>query len=116
MKYRYTYLILLLFMASVGACAKPQYVFQSENPIANFAWDENDTTRYEGHFRYEQAYKMIEDMLSDKRPLNFAEAVFAVENCMYDGELNHSAYCGVRAYRFRCPAYGALSGCFRSYT
>ena len=37
MKYRYTYLILLLFMASVGVCAKPQYVFQSENPIANFA-------------------------------------------------------------------------------
>jgi len=35
--HRYTYLILLLFMASVGACAKPRYVFQSENPIANFA-------------------------------------------------------------------------------
>ena len=22
-------------------------------------WDENDTSRYEGHYRYEQAYKMI---------------------------------------------------------
>ena len=72
--------------------AKPQHVFQSKDPIANFAWDENDTSRYEGHYRYEQAYKMIEDMLSDKRPLDFAEAVFAVENCMYDGQLNHSAY------------------------
>ena len=48
-------------------------------PDSNFAWDENDTSRYEGHYRYEQAYKLIEDMLSDKRPLDFAEAVFAVE-------------------------------------
>ena len=45
--------------------AKPQHVFQSKDPIVNFAWDENDTSRYEGHYRYEQAYKMIEDMLSD---------------------------------------------------
>lgn len=90
--HRYTYFILLLCTASITILAKPNYVFQSENPIANFAWDENDTSRYEGHYRYEQAYKMIEDMLSDKRPLDFAEAVFAVENCMYDGQLNHSAY------------------------
>ena len=34
--YRYTYLILLLCTASITLCAKPQYVFQSENPIANF--------------------------------------------------------------------------------
>ncbi len=37
MKYRYTYLILLLCTASINVCAKPHYVFQSENPIANFA-------------------------------------------------------------------------------
>ena len=37
MKYRYTYLILLLCTAHLTVCAKPQYVFQSENPIANFA-------------------------------------------------------------------------------
>ena len=65
MKYYHTYLILLLCTASITLCAKPQYVFQSENPIANFAWDENDTSLNEGHYRYEQAYKMIEDMLSD---------------------------------------------------
>ena len=64
MKYRYTYLILLLCTAHLTVCAKPHYVFQSENPIANFAWDENDTSRYEGHYRYEQAYKMINDRLS----------------------------------------------------
>ena len=70
--HRYTYFILLLCTASLTMLAKPNYVFQSEDPIANFAWDENDTSRYEGHYRYEQAYKMIEDMLSDKRPLDFA--------------------------------------------
>lgn len=47
MKYRYTYIILLLCTAHLTVCAKPQYVFQSENPIANFAWDENDTSRYD---------------------------------------------------------------------
>ena len=86
------HLSLLLCVYPFSMLAKPNYVFQSENPIANFAWDENDTSRYEGHYRYEQAYKMIEDMLSDKRPLDFAEAVFAVENCMYDGKLDHYAY------------------------
>ena len=71
---------------------QPQYPFQSMDPIANFAWNENDTTRYEGHYRFENAYRMIEEMLTDKRPLDFAEAVFAVENCMYDGKLDRSAY------------------------
>jgi hypothetical protein len=68
------------------------YPFQSEAPIANFTLNENDTLRYEGHYRFENAYQMIEDMLTDKRPLDFAESVFAVENCMYDGKLDHSAY------------------------
>ena len=86
------YLLLLLCVYPFFMLAKPKYVFQSENPKANFAWDENDTSRYEGHFRYEKAYQLIEAMLKDKRPLDFAEAVFAVENCMYDGKLDHSAY------------------------
>ena len=51
-------------MASVGACAKPQYVFQSENPIANFAWDENDTSRNE------QAYFCFND---STEYINFGE-------------------------------------------
>jgi len=42
--------------------------------------------------RYEKAYKLIEDMLTDKRPMDFSEAVFAVENCMYDGKLDHASY------------------------
>lgn len=72
--------------------AKAQYVSQSENPIANFAWDENDTSRYLGHYRYEHAYQLIEDMLTDKRSLDFADAIYAVENCMYDGTLDYSSY------------------------
>ena len=64
--YRYTYLILLLFMASVGVCAKPNYVFQSKNPIANVAWDENDTSRNE------QAYFCFNDSTG---PINFGEFI-----------------------------------------
>lgn len=87
--------ILLLFLHCVfcvGAFAKPQYRFQTEAPIANFAWNEDDTSRYECHYRYEHAYKTIEAMLSDKRSLDFAEAIFVVENCMYDGQLDYVAY------------------------
>ena len=87
-----SHLLLLLCVYPFSILAKPQYVFQSENPIANFAWEENDTSRYEGHFRFEKAYRVIEAMLVDKRPLDFAEAVFAVEDCVYDGQLNHDAY------------------------
>ena len=46
------YLLLVLCMCPFLIHAEPQYVFQSENPIANFAWNENDTSRYEGHFRF----------------------------------------------------------------
>ncbi len=60
MKYYHTYLF-LMYLVSINVYAKPQYVFQSVDPIANFAWDENDTTRYEGHYRFEYAYKLIEE-------------------------------------------------------
>lgn len=63
---RYTYL-LLLYLVSINVYAEPQYVFQSEAPIANFAWNENDTTRYEGHYRFEYAYKLIVIRI-DKNP------------------------------------------------
>ena len=42
MKYYHTYFLPLLYLVSINVYAKPQYVFQSENPIANFAWDENE--------------------------------------------------------------------------
>ena len=54
------YLSFFLCLCQFPVLAKPQYVFQSENPIANFAWNENDTSRYEGHYRYENAYRLIE--------------------------------------------------------
>jgi hypothetical protein len=41
MKYYHTYFLPLLYLVSINVYAKPQYVFQSEDPIANFAWDEN---------------------------------------------------------------------------
>lgn len=59
MKYYHTYFLPLLYLVSINVYAKPQYVFQSVDPIANFAWDENDTTHYEGHYRFEYAYKLI---------------------------------------------------------
>lgn len=86
------FVIFLFCLASISLSAKPQYRLQSEDPIANFTWDENDTSRYERHYRFEAAYQLIENMLTDKCPLDFAEAVFAVENCMYDGKLNHMSY------------------------
>lgn len=91
MSLRLTYLLILLCACSLSAQTH-NYPFQSEAPIANFTLNENDTLRYEGHYRFENAYQVIEDMLTDKRPLDFAESVFAVENCMYDGNLDHSAY------------------------
>lgn len=89
---RLTYYLIFLCVYSVLMQARSQYVFQSKDPIANYAWDENDTSRYEGHYRFEYAYTMIEAMLTDKRPLDFSEAVFAVENCLYDGHLDYSLY------------------------
>lgn len=62
--------IICVILLSTHVQAQTQYVFQSEAPIANFTWDENDTSRYEGHYRFEQAYCMIEDMLTE-RPMGY---------------------------------------------
>jgi hypothetical protein len=90
--YKHLNILFFICLCPVILHAQTHYVFQKEAPIANFAWDENDTTRYQGHYLYERAYHLIEDMLTDRKMLDFAEAVFAVENCMYDGNLNHSSY------------------------
>ena len=37
MNYYHTYFLPLLYLVSVNVCVEPQYVFQSEDPIANFA-------------------------------------------------------------------------------
>lgn len=89
---RHTYIIVVLSLYMPCIHAQASYPRQADAPIANFPLDENDTTRYEGHYRYENAYRLIEAMLTDKCPLDFAEAVFAVENCLYDGTLDHTAY------------------------
>lgn len=91
LQHTYTlYFIYVLF--PLYSIAQPQYKWQTEAPIANFTWDENDTTRYAGHYLYERAYRLIEDMLTDKRNVDFAEAVFVVEDCLFDGALDHSWY------------------------
>ena len=89
---RLTYCLLLLSIWAFFCFAQTPYVFQTQDPIANFAWDENDTSRYAGHYLYEQAYQLIEEMLTDQRALSFSDAVFAVENCFYDGTLNKAEF------------------------
>lgn len=42
-----------------------------------------DSTRY-----YQQAYEIIDSMLTGKMPLNFKKAVFTTENAYFDGALN----------------------------
>ena len=41
---RPTYCFLLLSIWASLCFAQTPYVFQTQDPIANFAWDENDTT------------------------------------------------------------------------
>ena len=45
-----TYCFLLLSVWASLCFAQTPYVFQTQDPIANFAWDENDTSRYAGHY------------------------------------------------------------------
>lgn len=86
-------LVLSLLTVSLPAhAAQPVLPLQNRKPIANFSLNEDDTTRYLNHYLYEQAYQAIEDMLTDRVPVNFAEASFIVENCFYDGELSHADY------------------------
>ena len=40
--------------------------YQNADPIANFAWDENDTSRYEGHYRFENAYLQYINFINNK--------------------------------------------------
>lgn len=84
---------LLLTLSFVNAKAN-DVPRQNENIIANYSLDEDDTLRYSNHYLFERAYNVIEDMLTDKRPVDFKKAVFAVENAFYDGKLDSAAYYG----------------------
>lgn len=55
----HTYILLIGCLCPIMLFAQKHYTKQSVYPIANFAWKENDTTRYEGHYRFEYAYKLI---------------------------------------------------------
>ena len=67
----FVYILGLLCLCPLILVAQSQYVFQSESPIANFAWDENDTTRYEGHCLYENAYCLPFDRINAYRKVPF---------------------------------------------
>ena len=36
------HIFIFLCMVTINIYAEPQYVFQSDDPIANYAWDENE--------------------------------------------------------------------------
>ena len=84
---------LLLAVSFVNAKAN-DVPRQNENIIANYSLDEDDTLRYSNHYLFERAYNVIGDMLTDKRPVDFKKAVFAVENAFYDGKLDSASYYG----------------------
>ncbi|MCQ2330334.1 MAG: hypothetical protein MJZ93_07270, partial [Paludibacteraceae bacterium] len=81
--------IISLFLALSILNAKANDVpRQNEDIIANYSLNEDDTLRYSNHYLFERAYNVIGDMLTDKRPVDFKKAVFAVENAFYDGKLD----------------------------
>ena len=72
-------LFFILLYAVKIAAANSNTPPQSENPIANFSFNEDDTTRYTHHYLYEQAYQLIEDMLVGQRAISIKDAEFAIE-------------------------------------
>ena len=83
---------LFLALFSISLSAQSIHIPQNKAVIENFSLNEDDTLRYANHYLYERAYRTIEDMLTDKRPVDFESASFAVENAYYDGKLDHAAY------------------------
>lgn len=79
------FLLLILLYAVKIAAANSNTPPQSENPIANFSFNEDDTTRYTYHYLYEQAYQLIEDMLVGQRAISIKDAEFAIENAFLEG-------------------------------
>lgn len=80
---------LLVFATSFSQLHLPM---QNKAVVENFYLDENDTLRYSHHYLYEQAYHVIEDMLIGNCSVDFAKAVFAVENCYFDGALDYTIF------------------------
>lgn len=86
------FLLLVIFYAPKIMVASSHLPLQNTDPIANFALNEDDTTRYAHHYLYERAYSTIEDMLTDRCPIDLAEAIYAIENSFYDGALDYESY------------------------
>ena len=82
----------LLLIVSLPILAASSYPLQNENPIANFTLNEDDTTRYTHHYLYEQAYQLIEEMLTGKRAISLKDAEFAVENAFLEEQTNRASY------------------------
>lgn len=90
--YLHIALTIALSISCYAFALSNQVPMQNKAVIENFSLNEDDTTRYAYHYLYEQAYSVIEDMLTDKRPVDMADAVFAIENPFYCGKLDYDAY------------------------
>lgn len=89
---RHLYILLFLISAVGMTVAGSNLPFQSQDVIANFSLNEDDTTRYTHHYLYEQAYQMIEDMLVGRRAISLKDAEYAIENAFLEGQTNKQAY------------------------
>lgn len=93
-------MLLSIFLNSLSAqtSIKKQSIRQNDDPnirqIENLQLDvnENDTTLYKNHYLFERAYSRLQNMLSEKEPLNFKKAVFLVESAYYGGKLSWKDY------------------------
>lgn len=85
-------ILLILLYSFEFVLASPSFPLQTEDPIANFALNEDDTTRYTHHYLYEQAYHLIEDMLEGRRPISIKDAEFAIEHAFLEGHTNRASY------------------------
>ena len=86
------------FIVTAQTTTKKQSIKNDDNPnitkreVFHFDVDENDTSFYKNHFLFERAITELENMLSEKQPLNFKKAVFLIENAYYDGKLDWNDY------------------------
>ena len=92
MRTKYIIIAILGIICNLSLSAQSIHIPQNEAVIANFSLYEDDTLRYANHYLYEHAYRTIEDMLTDKQPVSFKDAVFAVENALLDGGGNYQAF------------------------
>ena len=92
-KKHFCLLVLFVLLSTVETIAIGSSTpYQNVDPIANFSFNEDDTTRYTHHYLYEQAYHLIKEMLEGKRAISIKDAEFAIENAFLGGQANRQTY------------------------